>query len=414
MFVTPGLVKIHADIARCFTPFDRSMTHSCALEPPRPLVMRFGAMGDTVILLTLIRMLHQRFGTLVDVLSSGSWTRPLLEGQPGVGRLYLLHSGGAPYALNPQKQQLAAQLRRRGPSLTWACQYQPKGRDLLQRAGIPDTLVVDLSTTEPFRHEHIVDRFACFAKCSPVAFEEFYASRFAVNPVGELRSPPLCIAPAQRHATHQWLQQQGLADKPLILIQAGNKRTMRWWSLRQRASNTKYWPERHWARVLQALREQEPRAEILLLGVRSEWALNREIARLARISRVHNLAGQVPIPRLIGLQERAHGMVSVDTGPAHSAAALDCPLVVLFGHVDPALYAPRSPSQAVSVVRARLPRPSMQDIAPEQVIAAWEQCAPARRARLLQRQAQPPMARPAPTRVLPQSVPSSALASDWT
>jgi hypothetical protein len=34
------------------------------LEPPRPLVVRFGAMGDTVILLTLIRMLHQRLGTL--------------------------------------------------------------------------------------------------------------------------------------------------------------------------------------------------------------------------------------------------------------------------------------------------------------------------------------------------------------
>ena len=28
--------------------------------------------------------------------------------------------------------------------------------------------------------------------------------------------------------------------------------------------------------------------------------------------------------------QRAHSMISVDTGPAH-AAALDCPLVVIFG-----------------------------------------------------------------------------------
>ena len=51
----------------------------------RPLIVRFGAMGDMVILTAAIRALHQRFGSPIDVACSGRWVRPLLEGQPGVG-----------------------------------------------------------------------------------------------------------------------------------------------------------------------------------------------------------------------------------------------------------------------------------------------------------------------------------------
>lgn len=64
----------------------------------------------------------------------------------------------------------------------------------------------------------------------------------------------------------------------------------------------------------------------------------------------HNIAGDVPIPRLLALQERAAGMISVDTGPAHSAAALACPLVVLFGLDMTSLYSPRSATGPVEVL----------------------------------------------------------------
>ena len=51
----------------------------------RPLLVRFAAFGDAVLLTPLIRQLHARFGSPVDLLSSGPWTQPLLQGQPGVG-----------------------------------------------------------------------------------------------------------------------------------------------------------------------------------------------------------------------------------------------------------------------------------------------------------------------------------------
>ena len=65
-------------------------------------------------------------------------------------------------------------------------------------------------------------------------------------------------------------------------------------------------------------------------------------------------------------------MISVDTGPAHSAAALGCPLVVLFGTADLDHYAPRSASDAVVCLRGHDHHgASMLAIPVDEVIDAW-------------------------------------------
>jgi Glycosyltransferase family 9 (heptosyltransferase) len=66
-------------------------------------------------------------------------------------------------------------------------------------------------------------------------------------------------------------------------------------------------------------------------------------------------------------------MISVDTGPAHVAAAIGCPLVVLFGSRHPSFYAPRGEVSSVEVVAGSTSaeRP-MLDITPADVTIAWE------------------------------------------
>jgi heptosyltransferase-2/heptosyltransferase-3 len=63
--------------------------------------------------------------------------------------------------------------------------------------------------------------------------------------------------------------------------------------------------------------------------------------------------------------------VSVDTGPAHAAAALGCPLVVLFGSASVAEYRPIGPAQVVVLGGERGAESRVKDIAAEAVIAAW-------------------------------------------
>ena len=65
-------------------------------------------------------------------------------------------------------------------------------------------------------------------------------------------------------------------------------------------------------------------------------------------------------------------MVSVDTGPAHLAAAMGCPLVVLFGGRFPSMWAPRSGrGSAVTVIGGLPDVRRIDEIDTAQVVSAW-------------------------------------------
>ena len=196
--------------------FDRLSTHAHG-PVTRPLVVRFGPMGDMVIALSLIHALHRRCGELVDVVSSGSWTRPLLESQPGVGNLYLIRSRKTPYAVSPQQQQLVRTLKARGTSPTWICDSDDKCRWLIARAGIPQSHIADVRSLPEQPREHAVDRWLRFAQASLALHD---VSMRAID-ARSLRVPPLRVAEQWRRELDMWLRASNLAGRPLVLVQAG-------------------------------------------------------------------------------------------------------------------------------------------------------------------------------------------------
>lgn len=332
-----------------------------------PLVMRCGAFGDMVLLTAMIRQLHSRLGQPVDLVSSGPWTVPLLAGQPGVGEIFIIKSRKSPFWFSPLQRALAKWLRARGAGPTWFCDPGTVGRDLLRRGNIPDAYVCEDAALPQIPGEHFVDRWIRFAQTTPPAFT-------GKLPTAGPRVPSaavLEVSAAWRAKLDAWLGRRGLSGRELILIQAGNKRTMRRGS-RQRVTNTKYWPEERWAEVIRALRAERPHHAILLLGVPAEFELNTDIARTANVGDVHNVADDLPIEVLLPLLERASSMVSVDTGPAHAAAALGCPTVALFGTSDPKLYRPGGVTTPAIVVTGEIDgQRTMMGIEPVAVIAAW-------------------------------------------
>jgi heptosyltransferase-2/heptosyltransferase-3 len=66
-------------------------------------------------------------------------------------------------------------------------------------------------------------------------------------------------------------------------------------------------------------------------------------------------------------------LITVDSGPAHAAAAVGCPLVVLFGKALPSLYRPWGTAGAdVQVVCGQVAgEPDMLGIESRSVMAAW-------------------------------------------
>jgi heptosyltransferase-2/heptosyltransferase-3 len=336
----------------------------------RPLIMRCGAFGDIVLLTALIRQLHARFGQPVDVIASGGWTLPLLTGQPGVGEVHLVRYRRLPHFLVAEQREVVRWLRRRGPGPTWFCDLRV-GREVLRHGGIPENYVVDSRDYPWVPGEHFVDRWIRLAQETAPGLQ-------GIAPPPGPRVPSTAVIEidsAARSKLDAWLQARGI-EMPFIVFQMGSRRSKpRWWS--RRTGRNKYWPEERWVQVVRAIREQHRDHDILLLGAGREFELNESVQQRAAVPGVYNVADNLPIPILLPLLERAAGMISVDTGPAHAAAALGCPTVSLFGDADPHLYRPGGPhTPAVTLTGTstdpkRLGQPDIAGISVDRVLDAW-------------------------------------------
>jgi heptosyltransferase-2/heptosyltransferase-3 len=333
----------------------------------RPLALRCGAFGDMVLLTALVRVLHAEFRAPVDIVTSGSWSEPLLRGQPGVGQIFSLRSRKTPYWMSIDQQRVVRRLRGRGAGPTWFCDGDAAARPILERAGIAENLIVDVKDHALLPGEHATQQWRRLAQIMPSAVTPSGAGIEAVLPGCYLE-----VTQVQRAELTAWLKTRGLADRPLILMQVGNKRTMRR-GLRRLAVNNKYWPNERWAEVLRFLRQRHPLHALVLLGTGPEFQLNQDVASLAGVGGLHNVADDLPIPRLVALLDRADGLVTVDSGPAHAAAAVGCPQVVLFGKALPSLYRPWGTAGAdVQLLTGEVNgEPNMLGIEARRVIAAW-------------------------------------------
>jgi len=344
----------------------RRTSPAVKIATERPLVVRFGAFGDMVLLTALIRPLHARFGCPVDVVTSGPWSIPLLAGQPGVGEILSVRSRKTPYWIAPDQRRLVHRLSVRGVGPTWFCDANDAELPMLRRAHIPVEYVVDVKDHPLRPGEHATEQWRRMARLTP---------RAVAPPVTAEPNETGCflsVSAAQRADLAAWLRARQLEDAPLLLVQAGNKRTMRR-GLKRLAENPKYWPSDRWAEVIRFLSVRSPHHRIVLLGTGPEYRLNQELIAAAGVEGLVNAADDLPIPRLVALLGRASGLLTVDSGPAHAAAAVGCPQVVLFGKASPSLYRPWGAAGAeVKLLRGEIAgEPSMLGIAAADVISAW-------------------------------------------
>ena len=326
-----------------------------------------------VLVTALIRDLHARFECDVDVLTSGPWSEPLLRGQTGVGEILTVRSRKTPYWLSRDQQRVVSRLRARGVGPVWFCDGNDAALPMLQRAGISSDFIVDAKDHPLLPGEHATQQWHRLARILPAAEAGRRVASDADRPTTVPGGCHLDVSDAQRSDLERWLGARQLATVPLIAIQVGNKRTMRR-GLRRLAVNSKYWPSERWAEVLRHVRCRHPGHALVLLGTGPERELNRDIAAAAAINGLHNLADDLPVPRLVALLARAQGLITVDSGPAHAAAAVGCPQVVLFGKASTSLYRPWGTDGAdVRVLTGEVDgERSMLGIETRQVTAEWD------------------------------------------
>ncbi len=151
--------------------------------------------------------------------------------------------------------------------------------------------------------------------------------RLGIYPNPEERRLILISGPEAEHYINRELGQHGLRDKQFIHLHP----TSRWLF--------KAWREDAYADLINALHEAGEQVLVTAAPDEKEMVIVRRI--LARLIRpAINLAGQLSLKQLTALTARAKCFVGMDSVPMHIAAAVQTPVVALFGPSDERVWGP--------------------------------------------------------------------------
>jgi len=342
--------------------------------PITPVVIRLGRLGDTILLQPLLRKLQQRYGKPCRVLALGDWPQVLFSAQPEVDGFIPLRSQYGSLLFSPPRWRVAMALRRLRHSPFYICEPEPRAgtkvRPMLALAGVPPENCQFIQPMTMLQDEHWIDWLLRFGDQTPDAFRVSHP--WTASIASTEIAPQLQVTEAERDDRDAWLRVQGMLGRPLVLLQPANKRTIRWNGVRHADDDDKSWPAERWGALARAISYRLPQAQILFCGSAAEAGYIESLLSATETGSLRIDTAVLPLGRLKALLEIAHSMVSVDTGPAHLAAAMGCPLVVLFGGRFPCMWAPRSGhGSAVTVIGGMPEVRRIDEIDTVQVISAW-------------------------------------------
>jgi len=343
--------------------------------PSNPVVIWFGRLGDMIMLSALLEILHRRFARPCRVIGAGAWTSEIYRSHPDVTEVICLGRHTA-FFLDSEWWRALRALRADRAAPVYVCETFPgklrRIRRLLRLSGTPASrcLFMEdmLAAADGRGPEHWVDRLVAFGRCTPA---DLAAADFPWPQPAPHGAPRLVAAPEARSECRAWLGEQGWLGRPLVLVQPGNQRTMRGGARpRVAPDDHKAWPLERWAELLRHVHLSMPDAVILLVGAPQEEGFLELIRSETALAAVNTAV--LSLARLFALCEVAHSMISVDTGPAHAAAAIGLPLVVLFGAYPPRVWQPRSAVGSPVIGVGGPPVSTRLDKIPEQtVLDAW-------------------------------------------
>ncbi len=348
----------------------------------RILVVRAGALGDTLMATPVVRALHRRYpDASIDFLSSEAAV-PLLKHNPAVSRVLFLRYRNLPWALSPEKQRLARELRSARYGFAVLLESAPHFRRLLEHAGIEQIRSFRETPFDPLLHSIVNNlRAAGFADWQsqpldmdlPVSPEDDRAaekllSQFAASAgssaaqAGGATPAPTGLPGAESGAARPYVVgadqrvRPGQAQNPapteiplLVGLHAGYGPPR---GKRNQGQRLKGWGAENFAALGRMLLARG--ARLVLTGSAGDREEAGAIAARLPAGSFLQLAGRTTVGELAAVLRRLRLLVAVDSGPAHMAAALGTPLVVLWGPAILEQVRPISSTTPIRIVRHRV------------------------------------------------------------
>jgi heptosyltransferase-2 len=292
--------------------------------------------GDMVMAQVLFRLLKQHQpDCAIDVIAP-AWSAPLLARMPEVRASFDLPLKHGEFGFAARKHiGLSLREKYRQAILlpnSWKSALVPFFGAIPQRTGwrgeMRYGLLNDIRTLDKQKYPLMIERFAAlaFEKNAPLP--------------AQLPQPRLLINDAERTAALH--KHQLTLDRPVLALCPGAE-----------FGPAKRWPEQHYATL--AASHIATGGQVWLFGSEKDREITEQICRsLPADAQVHcaNLAGRTTLAEAIDLLSCADAVVSNDSGLMHIAAALNRPLVAVYGSSSPQFTPPLA--DAVEIVRLGL------------------------------------------------------------
>ena len=297
-----------------------------ASQTSRALIVAPAWIGDAVMAQVLFQRLHAATpGLVLDALAP-RWVAPVLQRMPEIADVVDSPFGHGELALGA-RLRLARTLRARGYDRVYVLPNSLKSALVPWLAGIPERIgFVGEARYGLLNRRHVLDKTAL-----PQMVERF--AQLAEAPGAPLPRPlplpRLASTAAQQTATNTAL---GITPPTQVAIFCPGAEY----------GPAKRWPARHFAALAEDLATRG--YTIWLLGSGKDRAIGDDIIGLAAPGMpIVNFCGTTSLDQAIDLIAQAEFVVCNDSGLMHVAAALDRPLIAVYGSSSPGFTPPLSP-----------------------------------------------------------------------
>ena len=293
----------------------------------RILVRAPNWIGDAVMAIPVIRGLHRSFPAARMTVLSRPGVPSIFAGLPGVDQLMTDDPAGLHRGLRG-RLRLAAEIRRERFDLAVLLPNAFSPALVTALAGVPRRL----GYRADGRSALLTHRVSPPPARSPV--HQIDAYRGILTGAGltsDGRDPAIALSPAELQAARATLTGFGVDPaQALVGVNPGAA-----------FGGAKRWPADRFAAVCQALAD-ETGTRVLIFGGPSEKTLGDALADRCGDGAI-NLCGKTGLRDAIALIHQCDLFLTNDSGPMHLAAALDVPLVAVFGPTNHRTTSPAGP-----------------------------------------------------------------------
>ena len=286
------------------------------------LVIKFGAIGDVILIVPSLRLLRNNFPDAHISVLIGAGSKVALKNCPYIDALILYDRKGRDKGLKGLLK-MSGILRRKGFDMSLDFQNNRVSHAISWLGAIPERFGYDNARLSFFINKSIK---YLNIKATPIAEQFRILKGIKINTIGA--STYLEIWPSKEDFLYadNLLKNAWVSNsQALVGINIGS--SPRW--------ETKRWPLKKFAKLSDMLAEKDIR--VVLTGSKDDADIVKDFMKISATKPV-NAVGRTSITQLGALIKRCRVFLTGDSAPMHVASSMGVDFIALFGPTDPARH----------------------------------------------------------------------------